>query len=179
MIFVPFSTGSSVFPGVSVITLFSSEFLLITFVNKLAISLLSSTRLSITFKFSFEESELVTVVLFSDLITDELSEVETATESLFLALLPLKDSSILSLVILFVFSTLLTCLVIFDSSLLALSLAITVLLLSLLSSCALATPPKNTNEPMATDTIPKLNFFIPYFTIFLLILFLNIFPPSI
>ena len=176
MIFVPFSTGSSVFPGVSVITLFSSEFLLITFVNKLAISLLSSTRLSITFN---EESELVTVVLFSDLITDELSEVETATESLFLALLPLEDSSILSLVILFVFSTLLTCLVIFDSSLLALSLAITVLLLSLLSSCALATPPKNTNEPMATDTIPKLNFFIPYFTIFLLILFLNIFPPSI
>ena len=108
IIFVPFSTGSSVFPGVSVITLFSSVFLLITFVNKLAISLLSSTRLSITFKFLFEESELVTIGLFSDLITDELVEVETGTESLFSALLPLEDSIVLSLVIFFVFSTLFT-----------------------------------------------------------------------
>ena len=93
--------------------------------------------------------------------------------------MPLEDSSVLSLVILFVCSTLLTCLVIFDSSLLVLPVAITVLSLSLFSSCALAAPPKNTNEPIATDAIPKLNFFIPYFIIFLLILFLNIFPPSI
>ena len=141
--------------------------------------MLSSTLLSITFKFLFEESELLTVGWFSDLIADELVEVEAATESLFTLLLLLEDSSVLSLVILFVCSTLLTYLVIFDSSLLVLPVAITVLSLSLFSSCALAAPPKNTNEPIATDTIPKLNFFIPYFTIFLLILFLNIFPPSI
>ena len=74
--------------------------------------MLSSTLLSITFKFLFEESELLTVGWFSDLIADELVEVEAATESLFTLLLLLEDSSVLSLVILFVCSTLLTYLVI-------------------------------------------------------------------
>ena len=142
IIFVPFSTGSSLFSTASVITLLSSEFLLITFVSRVAISVLSSTLLSITFKFLFEESELLTVDWFSDLIADELVEVEAATESLFTLLLLLEDSSVLSLVILFVCSTLLTYLVIFDSSLLVLPVAITVLSLSLFSSCALAAPPQ-------------------------------------
>ena len=135
--------------------------------------------MSITFKFLFKESELITVVSFSDLTFDELVDVEATTESLFILLFPLEESSVLSLVILFVLSTLSACLVIFNSSLLLLPLAITVLLFPLFSSCALAAPPKNINEPIATDAIPKLNFFIPYFTIFLLIIFLNIFPPSI
>ena len=135
--------------------------------------------MSITFIFLFEESELITVVSFSDLTIDELIDVEATTESLFILLFPLEESSVLSLVILFVPSTLSACLVIFNSSLLLLPLAITVLLFSLFSSCALAAPPKNTNEPIATDAIPKLNFFIPYLTIFLLIISLNIFPPSI
>ena len=133
--------------------------------------------MSITFKFLFEKSELVTVVSFSDLTIDKLVDVEATTESLFILLFPLEESSVLSLVILFVPSTLSACLIIFNSSLLLLPLAITVLF-PLFSSCALAAPPKNINEPIATDAIPKLNFFIPYFTNFLSTLFLNIFPPG-
>ena len=134
--------------------------------------------MSITFKFLFEESELVTVVSFSDLTIDKLLDVEATTESLFIILFPLEDSIVLSLVILFVLSVALRWWAVFDSSLLILPPAITVLLFPVFSSCALAAPPKKINEPIATDAIPKLNFFIPYFTNFLSTLFLNIFPPG-
>ena len=181
IIFVPFSTGSTVFSTSSVVTLFSSTFLLIILVNKSAILLLSSTRLSITFKLLFWESELISTFFLSFFPINSVVKVESVAIFLSSVFFSLTKVVVLSLEI-FLISLALLFLILsaveVDSTFLGVSCTIELLLLfTLLSSCALAVPPKNTNVPIATDAIPKLSFFIPYFTIFLSILFLNIFPP--
>ena len=182
IILVPFSTGSIVFSTSSVVSLFSSTFLLIILVNKSAILLLSSTRLSITFKLLFWESELISTFLLSVLPINSVVKVESVAIFLFSVFFSLTEVVALPVEILSLLFSILTAVEV-DSTFLGVSCTIELLLLLLLllftlpSSCALADPPKNTNAPIATDTIPKLNFFIPYFTIFLSILFLNIFPP--
>ena len=180
IILVPFSTGSIVFSTSSVVSLFSSTFLLIILVNKSAILLLSSTRLSITFKLLFWESELISTFLLSVLPINSVVKVESVAIFLFSVFFSLTEVVALPVEILSLLFSILTAVEV-DSTFLGVSCTIELLLFLLLftlpSSCALADPPKNTNAPIATDTIPKLNFFIPYFTIFLSILFLNIFPP--
>ena len=183
IIFVPFSTGSTVFSTSSVVTLFSSTFLLIILVNKSAILLLSSTRLSITFKLLFWESELISTFFLSVFPINSVVKVESVAIFLSSVFFSLTKVVVLSLEIFLISLALLFSIlsaVEVDSTFLGVSCTIELLLLllfTLLSSCALAVPPKNTNVPIATDAIPKLSFFIPYFTIFLSILFLNIFPP--
>ena len=181
IIFVPFSTGSTVFSTSSVVTLFSSKFLLIIFVSRLAISLLSSIRLSRTFKLLFEELEFVVTSFFSDFSFTVVVKVESVATFLFSILFSLTENFILSLEILLLSLAVLFSKLLVVSEVISnfLDFSCTVLPFSfrLFSSWALAEPPKNTNVPIATDTIPKLSFFIPYFTIFLSILFLNIFPP--
>ena len=180
IIFVPFSTGSTVFSTSLVVTLFSSTFLLIILVNKSAILLLSSTRLSITFKLLFWESELISTFFLSFFPINSVVKVESVAIFLSSVFFSLTKVVVLSLEIFLISLALLFSIlsaVEVDSTFLGVSCTIELLLFTLLSSCALAVPPKNTNVPIATDAIPKLSFFIPYFTIFLSILFLNIFPP--
>ena len=181
IIFVPFSTGSTVFSTSSVLTLFSSKFLLIIFVSRLAMSLLSSILLSIAFKLLFEEFEFVVTSFFPDFAVTIVVKVESVATFLFSILFLLTESIVLSLEILLLSLAVLFSKLLIVSEVISnfLDFSCTVLPFSfrLFSSWALADPPKNTIAPIATDTIPKLSFFIPYFTIFLSILFLNIFPP--
>ena len=156
-------------------------FLLIIFVSRLAISLLSSTRLSITFKLLFEEFELVVTPALSDFPLISVVKVEYVATFLFSILFSVTEVGVIPFEILllslaFLFSKLLVVSEVI-SKFFGFSCTIVLFLFKLFSSCALAEPLKNTNAPIATDTIPKLSFFIPYFTIFLSILFLNIFPP--
>ena len=204
MIFVPFSTGVSTSWDEALDVVLLSVFLLIIFVNNVAIFWLSSVRLSKTFKLLFEDwlplelawltilfSTVEAVTLLVDLVSESIIVVLWfklflfSTEATTLFSLLFKSLLFCVLEVVTLFSTEATTLF----SLLFKSLLFCVLEVATLFSIfvlvtfvfpvswALASFPKNINAPIATEAIPKLNFLIPYLTILLSNLCLSIFPP--
>ena len=178
MIFVPFSTGVSTSWDEALDVVLLSVFLLIIFVNNVAIFWLSSVRLSKTFKLLFEDwlpLELAWLtILFSTveavtLLVDLVSESIIVVLWFKLFLFSTEATTLFSLL----FKSLLFC-VLEVATLFSIFVLVTFVFPV---SWALASFPKNINAPIATEAIPKLNFLIPYLTILLSNLCLSIFPP--